>query len=132
MSVFSKRNLLIGIVTLIIIGIGSGAAIWATHKFLRRSTSVNSQVTAYLLDDRGAVNGLLLASGDQLHFSPRPVVAPVLHQLTVASFTSNKFRPADTRSSRPTPDLHARMVPGVRMTNVVQGIATIGEGLLID
>jgi hypothetical protein len=38
---------------------------------MRRSTSIKSQVTAYLLDDRGEVNGLLLASGDQLHFSPQ-------------------------------------------------------------
>ncbi|MDQ2854901.1 MAG: hypothetical protein M3R68_01120 [Acidobacteriota bacterium] len=36
---------------------------------MRRSTSVNSQVIAYLLDDQGEVNGLLLTSGDQLHFS---------------------------------------------------------------
>jgi hypothetical protein len=70
MSVFSKRNLLAGITTLII-GIGASAAIWGVPRFLRRSTSINSQVTAYLLDDRGSVNGLLLASGDQLHFSPQ-------------------------------------------------------------
>lgn len=70
MSVFSKRNMLVGIATLVI-GIGACAAIWGVPKFLKRSTSIKSQVTAYLLDDRGAVNGLLLASGDQLHFSPQ-------------------------------------------------------------
>lgn len=70
MSVFRKRNLLIGIVTLVI-GVGACAAIWGVPRFMRHSTSVKSQVTAYLLDDRGDVNGLLLASGDQLHFSPQ-------------------------------------------------------------
>jgi hypothetical protein len=67
MSVFRKRNLLVGIAILVIVG--AGAAIWGVPRFMRRATSVNSQVTAYLLDDRGEVNGLLLASGDQLHFS---------------------------------------------------------------
>ena len=70
MSVFSKRNLLVAIATFVI-GIGAYAAIWGAPKFLKRSTSIKSQVTAYLLDDRGEVNGLLLASGDQLHFNPR-------------------------------------------------------------
>lgn len=68
MSVFCKRNLLVGI-AIFVIAIGACAAIWGVPKFLRRSTSIKSQVTAYLLDDRGAVNRLLLASGDQLHFS---------------------------------------------------------------
>lgn len=70
MSIFSKRNLLVGIATFVI-GIGACAAIWGVPKFLKRSTSIKSPVTAYLLDERGAVNGLLLASGDQLHFSPQ-------------------------------------------------------------
>jgi hypothetical protein len=68
MSVFRKRNLLVAIATFVI-GVGACAAIWGVPRFMRRSTSINSQVTAYLLDDRGNVNGLLLASGDQLHFS---------------------------------------------------------------
>jgi hypothetical protein len=70
MSVFSKRNLLVGI-AIFVIGVGACGAIWGVRKFMRRSTSIKSQVTAYLLDDRGEVNGLLLASGDQLHFSPQ-------------------------------------------------------------
>jgi hypothetical protein len=70
MSVFSKRNLLVGI-AIFVIGVGACAAIWGVRRFMRRSTSIKSQVTAYLLDDRGEVNGLLLASGDQLHFSPQ-------------------------------------------------------------
>ncbi len=74
MSLFSKRiskrNLLVGISTFII-GIGAFAAIWGVPKFFARKTTVKSQVTGYLLDDRGAVNGLLLASGDQLHFNPQ-------------------------------------------------------------
>jgi hypothetical protein len=69
MSVFSKRNLLVGM-AIVVIAVGACAAIWGVPRFMRRSTSVNSQVSAYLLDDRGEVNGLLLASGDQLHFSP--------------------------------------------------------------
>src|SRR5882672_7613698 len=70
MSVFRKRNLLVAIATFVI-GVGACAAIWGVPRFMRRSTSIGSQVTAYLLDDRGEVNGLLLASGDQLHFSPQ-------------------------------------------------------------
>ncbi len=68
--IFSKRNLLVGIATFVI-GIGAFAAIWGVPRFFARSATVKSQVTAYLLDDRGAVNGLLLASGDQVHFSPQ-------------------------------------------------------------
>lgn len=69
MSLFSKRNLLAGIGAFII-GIGTYAAIWGMPTFLTPSaTTTKSQVAAFLLDDQGAVNGLLLASGDQLHFS---------------------------------------------------------------
>jgi hypothetical protein len=70
MSIFKKRNILVGIGAFII-GLFVVGAIWGVSKFFTRSTTVKSQVTAYLLDDRGAVNGLLLASGDQLHFSPQ-------------------------------------------------------------
>ncbi|HEV7377984.1 MAG TPA: hypothetical protein VGN95_25110 [Pyrinomonadaceae bacterium] len=70
MSIFSKRNLLVGIGAFII-GIGVVAAILGARGFFERSATVKSQVSAYLLDDRGAVNGLLLASGDQLQFSPQ-------------------------------------------------------------
>lgn len=70
MSIFSKRNLLVGLGAFII-GLGAVAAIWGAHGLFARSTTVKSQVSAYLLDDRGAVDGLLLASGDQLHFSPQ-------------------------------------------------------------
>jgi len=66
---FRKRNLLAAIATFVI-GVGACAAIWGVPRLLRRSTSINSQVSAYLLDERGKVNGLLLATGDQLHFSP--------------------------------------------------------------
>jgi hypothetical protein len=68
MSLFSKRNLLVGVLTFII-GIGTFAAIWGMPKFLTSSATTQSQVAAYLLDERGAVNGLLLTNGDQLHFS---------------------------------------------------------------
>ena len=70
MSIFRKRNLLVSVV-IFVIGIGAFAAIWGAHSFFARRATVKSQVTGYLLDDRGAVNGLLLASGDQLHFSPQ-------------------------------------------------------------
>jgi hypothetical protein len=70
MSVLRKRNLLIVIAALVVI-VTAGVAIWAVPKLMHRSTSVNGQVTAYLLNDRGEVDGLLLASGDQLHFSPQ-------------------------------------------------------------
>lgn len=68
MSLFSKRNLLVGIST-IIIGLGTFAALWGMPGFLTPSATVKSQVAAYLLDDRGEVSGLLLTSSDQLHFS---------------------------------------------------------------
>ena len=70
MSLFSKRNLLVGISTFII-GLTTFAAIWGMPKFLKPSATIKSQVAGYLLDDRGAVNGLLLTSGDQLRFSPQ-------------------------------------------------------------
>ncbi|MDT4897596.1 MAG: hypothetical protein QOH25_2673 [Acidobacteriota bacterium] len=70
MSLLSKRNLLVGVLTFIL-GIGAFAAIWGMPKFLKPNTTTKSQVAAYLLDERGAVNGLLLTSGDQLHFSPQ-------------------------------------------------------------
>jgi hypothetical protein len=66
---FRKRNLLVAIAAFVM-GVGAFAAIWGVPRLLRRSTSIDSQVTAYLLDERGNVNGLLLASGDQLRFSP--------------------------------------------------------------
>lgn len=68
MSLFSRRNLLAGI-SAFIIGIGAYAAIWGMPTFSTPSVTTKSQVAAYLLDDRGAVNGLLLTNGDQLHFS---------------------------------------------------------------
>jgi hypothetical protein len=74
MSVFSKRNLLVGIATFTI-GVSTCAAIWGVPKFLKRSTAVNGRVTSYLLNNRGEVDGLLLASGDQLHFSAQTGVA---------------------------------------------------------
>jgi membrane protein implicated in regulation of membrane protease activity len=66
-KIISRRNLLVGIATLLI-GLGTSAAIWGVPKFLKRSTSIKGQVNAYLLDDQGAVNGLLLSTGAQLHF----------------------------------------------------------------
>lgn len=68
MSLFRKRNLLVGISTFII-GVLIFAAVWGMPRFLTPSATIKSQVAAYLLDERGAVNGLLLANGDQLHFS---------------------------------------------------------------
>ncbi|HEX7176897.1 MAG TPA: hypothetical protein VF240_16675 [Pyrinomonadaceae bacterium] len=70
MSLFGTRHLLVAVSTFII-GIGTFAAIWGMPWVLTRSVTIKSQVAAHLLDDRGAVNGLLLASGDQLRFSPQ-------------------------------------------------------------
>ncbi|HKO96430.1 MAG TPA: hypothetical protein VJU86_05540 [Pyrinomonadaceae bacterium] len=69
MSIFSKRNLLVGLAAVVIV-VGAVAAIWGVPKIRHRNTSVKSTVSSYLLDERGAVNGLLLANNDQLHFSP--------------------------------------------------------------
>ncbi|HET6976198.1 MAG TPA: hypothetical protein VFI24_07740 [Pyrinomonadaceae bacterium] len=68
MKFITKRNLLAGIATLLI-GVGTSAAIWGMPKFLKRSTTIKGQINAFLLDDEGAVNGLLLSTGDQLHFN---------------------------------------------------------------
>jgi hypothetical protein len=70
MSRFGKRHLLVAVSTFVI-GVGTFAAIWGIPRVLTRSVTIKSQAAAYLLDDRGTVNGLLLASGDQLHFSPQ-------------------------------------------------------------
>ena len=70
MSLFSKRRLLAGVAAFVI-GVGAYAAIWGMPKFKAGSETVKSEAAAYLLDDRGAVNGLLLKSGDQLRFSPQ-------------------------------------------------------------
>jgi hypothetical protein len=69
MKIFGKRNWLIRIAVLVL-AFGGAVAIWAVPRFLKHSVSIRSQVTAYLLDEDGNVNGLLLASGDQLHFRP--------------------------------------------------------------
>jgi hypothetical protein len=84
MSVLTKRNLLIAIAIFVI---GAATAIWAVPRIMKRGTSINSQVTAFLLDDRGAVNGLLLASGDQLRFSPETSAA-VASQIKVGDQVS--------------------------------------------
>jgi len=70
MSLFSKRGLLVGVATFII-SVAAVFAIWGLPNILARSVTVKGQVTSYLLDDRGAVTGLLLASGDQLRFNPQ-------------------------------------------------------------
>src|SRR5690242_3398543 len=70
MKIFNKRNFLIGLATFVL-GLLAVVSIWGVPGFLRRETTVTGKVTTYLLDDRGAVNGLLLEGGDQLRFSPR-------------------------------------------------------------
>lgn len=71
MSLFSKRGLLTGVATFII-SIAAVFAIWGLPNILtRRSSTVKGQVASYLLDERGAVTGLLLANGDQLRFNPQ-------------------------------------------------------------
>jgi len=69
MKIFTKRNWLFRIAVLML-AFGGAVAIWAVPRFLKRSVSIKSQVSAYLLDETGSVDGLLLASGDQLHFRP--------------------------------------------------------------
>jgi len=69
MKIFGKRNWLFRIAVLVL-ALSGAVAIWAVPRFLKHSVSIKSQVTAYLLDEDGNVDGLLLASGDQLHFRP--------------------------------------------------------------
>lgn len=63
MNVLRKRNLLIAIIAFAI-------SVGAVSLLTRHSRSVNAHVASYLLDERGAVTGLLLANGDQLRFGP--------------------------------------------------------------
>jgi hypothetical protein len=68
MSVLNKRRVLSAVAFFLIVG--TSVVIWGVPRFIHRSTSIKGQVTSFLLDDRGSVNGLLLSTGDQLHFSP--------------------------------------------------------------
>lgn len=70
MQIFRKRYVLVAVATLII-GLVAVAAVVGVKTFRGRSATVTSEVKVYLLDDQGGVNGLLLASGDQLQFSPQ-------------------------------------------------------------
>lgn len=70
MSILRKRNVFVLAAALVVV-VGAAAAIWGVTKLRKRSTSVSGQVTMYLLDERGQVDGLLLANGDQLQFSPQ-------------------------------------------------------------
>src|SRR6185295_9174542 len=69
MKIFGKRNWLFRIAVLVLAFAGA-VGIWAVPRFLKHNVSIKSQVSAYLLDEDGNVDGLLLASGDQLHFRP--------------------------------------------------------------
>lgn len=69
MNLFRKRNLLIALAAFII-GITAAFAAGGFQTILARDTTVKSQVASYLLNDEGSITGLLLASGDQLRFSP--------------------------------------------------------------
>jgi hypothetical protein len=67
MKIWGKRTWLFRI-AIVAIALGGAVAIWAVPRLIKRSVSIKSQVSAYLLDESGNVNGLLLANGDQLHF----------------------------------------------------------------
>ncbi|HEY6806795.1 MAG TPA: hypothetical protein VI306_24670 [Pyrinomonadaceae bacterium] len=68
MSVLNKRGILSALVFLVIVG--TAVAIWGVPRFIHRKASIKGQVNTFLLDERGGVNGLLLSTGDQIHFSP--------------------------------------------------------------
>ena len=68
MSVISKRGIFSALAFLLIVG--TAVAIWGVPRFIHKNTSTKGQVAMFLLDDRGVVNGLLLSTGDQIHFSP--------------------------------------------------------------
>lgn len=96
MKIINTRNLLVAIATLLI-GLGTSAAIWGMPKFLQRSTTIKGQVNAYLLDDNGAVTGLLLTTGDQLHFKQETGLAvasqiKVGDQVTVVGHTGTQTK----------------------------------------
>jgi hypothetical protein len=63
MKTLHKRNLSIAAVAFVL-----GLA--AVFALARHRSHESGQVASYLLDERGAVNGLLLTNGDQLRFSP--------------------------------------------------------------
>ena len=74
MNILNKRNLAIAIAAFIIgtlavfVGARSLDAAGGLQKAFNADTSVKGQVTSFILDDAGAVTGLVLASGDQLRF----------------------------------------------------------------
>jgi|GEM_PF-3313449 len=86
MNVISKRNGIFAFATLVI-ALGASSAIWGLPKFLKRSTTTTARVSAFLLDEQGKVNGLLLENGDQLHFSPETGVA-IATRITVGDEVS--------------------------------------------
>ncbi len=67
MTFFSKRNMLVGIVTL---AIGILAFVGVAKAFFQSSTTVTGNITAFILNPEGKVDGAVLDSGDQAHFGP--------------------------------------------------------------
>src|SRR6185503_1678175 len=68
MSMVGKRRIFPALAFVLIVG--TAIAIWGLPRFVHKTTSVKGQVTSFLLDDRGVVNGLLLSTGDQINFRP--------------------------------------------------------------
>jgi hypothetical protein len=68
MSVISKRGMLSTIIFVLIVG--TAIVIWGVPRFVHKTASTKGRVTMFLLDDHGSINGLLLSTGDQIHFSP--------------------------------------------------------------
>jgi hypothetical protein len=94
MKLLGKHKWLFRILALAI-ALGGAAAIWAVPKFLKRTVTIKSQVTTYLLDEKGNVNGLLLASGDQLHFRSETGATvvqriPIGSEVTVVGHAGNQ------------------------------------------
>lgn len=76
MRVISKRLVAVAIATFLCVAV----VVFALHRttgvaagwgqIFSRDETVRGQVTSFIIDDRGAVNGFVLSSGDQGHFSP--------------------------------------------------------------
>ncbi len=73
--IFSKRNSVVAIATFVVglcavIALARGVGAFAgVQNIFSPETTVKGQVTSYILDDAGAVAGLVLSSGDQLRFN---------------------------------------------------------------
>lgn len=65
MKIFSKSNITVGLITLVI---GVFAVVGIAKVFRQSTASVSGTITAFILNPEGKVDGVILDTGDQLNF----------------------------------------------------------------